>query len=71
MVDIHDYAQLKLEAIRCYASQVHPDMPYLKADFDPLTIPWFWQETFILAKNPNNLPLPEGIKEDDFFARIS
>jgi LmbE family N-acetylglucosaminyl deacetylase len=70
-LDVHDYAQLKLEAIRCYASQVHPDMPYFKEGFDPLTIPWFWQETFILAKNPNILPLPTGAKEDDFFARIS
>jgi LmbE family N-acetylglucosaminyl deacetylase len=68
VVDIQAYAQLKLQAIRCYASQINPDMPYLKEDFDPTTIPWFWQETFILAKNSHDLPLEAS--ENDLFAGI-
>jgi LmbE family N-acetylglucosaminyl deacetylase len=68
IVDIQEVAPLKLKAIRCYASQIHPDMPYLKEDFEPLTIPWFWQETFILAKTFNILP--GEIPENDLFAGI-
>lgn len=68
VVDIQNYVQVKLQAIRCYASQVNPDMPYLKEDFDPKTIPWFWQETFILAKHAANLSLEA--KETDLFAGI-
>jgi LmbE family N-acetylglucosaminyl deacetylase len=66
IVDIQEVAPFKLKAIRCYTSQIHPDMPYLKEDFDPLTISWFWQETFILAKSF----MPGEAKEYDLFAGI-
>lgn len=51
IVDIHDYAHLKTQAIRCHSSQIAPETPVMRPDFDPAANPWFCQETFILAKS--------------------
>ena len=68
VIDIRDYAETKLNGIRCYASQLQPDMmPLLQGDFDPATNHWFWQEAFILAHPKNK---PDADKEDDLFAGV-
>ena len=71
MINVKEYAQTKLEAIRCYASQFSPEMPYLQADFDLAVSPWFWQETFILAQvNGSPFVASDGDKESDLFAGV-
>ncbi len=72
VIDIHDYAQAKLEGIRCYASQINPEvMPFLQEDFDPISNSWFGQEMFILAQIRDGLsPMSKNGKEDDLFAGI-
>ncbi len=68
VIDIRDYAQTKLNGIRCYASQIQPDMmPFFQDNFDPATNHWFWQEAFILS-HPKNKPGAD--KEDDLFAGV-
>jgi LmbE family N-acetylglucosaminyl deacetylase len=72
IVDAGDYARAKLEGIRCHASQLHPDNPYLRNDFDPAEHPWFSKEAFILARHRPDLQLVRqpGEKETDLFAGL-
>jgi len=72
VIDTSAYIQTKLNGVKCYASQLHPETaPFLQPDFDPLAMPWFWQETFILAKAQNGLAVGPGPeKEDDLFAGV-
>lgn len=69
IIDAQKYAHTKLEAIRCYASQLAPEMVYLQEDFDPIVDPWFWQETYILAQS-NGVTLSPNEKETDLFAGV-
>jgi len=71
VVNVEDYAQAKLKAVRCYASQLSPETPYMKEDFDLAANTWFWQENFILAQ-VNGVPFvaPDGDKENDLFAGV-
>ena len=68
-IDTREYAHTKLEAIRCHASQIAPDMFYFQEDFDPITSTWFWQETYILAQS-NGITLSPNEKETDLFAGV-
>ena len=72
VIDTRPYIQTKLKGIRCYASQINPDMtPYLQNDFDPAANPWFWQETFILARTADDVRLVwDDEKENDLFAGV-
>jgi LmbE family N-acetylglucosaminyl deacetylase len=72
VIDVGDYAELKLKGIRCHASQLRPENPYLQPDFNVVEQPWFSQETFILARRrPDILAPPAGNgKEDDFFVGL-
>lgn len=71
VIDIRDYVEQKLSAIRCYASQFGPDTPILQNGFNPLSVPWFWQETFILAKHNGAEPAPtNNQKEGDLFTGV-
>ena len=72
IIDVREYAQAKLEGIRCHASQVHPESPYLREDFDPADQPWFGKEAFILARRRADIELrmPADGKEDDLFAGV-
>lgn len=75
VIDTRHYTQAKLNGIRCYISQINPDMmPFLQDDFDPTTNPWFWQETFILAQTRPGLSYVPGSgpdnKEIDLFAGV-
>ena len=72
VIDASDYAGAKLRGIRCHASQLKPEMPYVREDFDPSSQPWFNREAFILAKQlPElELTLPPAGKEDDLFAGL-
>jgi hypothetical protein len=68
---VRKYAANKLQGIRCLASQVAPESPYLSQDFNPDEFPWFWQETFILAQCHEDLSLPDpDQKETDLFAGL-
>jgi LmbE family N-acetylglucosaminyl deacetylase len=71
VIDTGGWAEAKLRGIRCHASQLRPDIPYLQEDFDPSSQPWFSREAFILAKHQPELELtlPAG-KEDDLFAGL-
>ncbi len=72
VIDVSEYAQAKLAGIRCHASQLRPEIPYLRADFDPSRQPWFNQEAFILAcsRADIRLSLSPGCKENDLFAGL-
>jgi len=72
VIDVGDYAEAKLNGIRCHASQLRPEIPYLRAGFDPLEQPWFTKEAFILAKpGPDfRLTTSAGSKENDLFAGL-
>jgi LmbE family N-acetylglucosaminyl deacetylase len=71
MVNVRDYAWAKLAGVRCYASQINQDTPFFDDGFDPLAHPWFWQETFILAKlNGETYVASDTIAEDDLFTGV-
>lgn len=67
VIDVREYAHLKLRAIRCHASQIHPDTPLMQEDFEPTAHDWFWQESFILARSHG--VAVQG-QEDDLFAGV-
>ena len=69
VIDVSAYIQAKIQGIRCHASQVEPNLPYLQNDFDWQANPGFWQETFILARHHPDLSIDvaNGRKEDDLF----
>lgn len=72
VIDIQDHLEAKIKGVRCHASQIDPDNPYLQEDFDWTDHPEFWQETFILARpRPDlDLDLSPGNKENDLFAGL-
>jgi LmbE family N-acetylglucosaminyl deacetylase len=72
VIDVRDYAELKLKGIRCHASQLTSDNPYQQEDFDLTATPLFWQETFILAQCQPNIrsAIPTDHKEDDLFTGL-
>jgi LmbE family N-acetylglucosaminyl deacetylase len=72
VIDVSDYAQAKLNGIRCHTTQLHPDNPYLRADFKPTDQLWFVKEGFILARHRSNIQSipPAGGKETDLFAEV-
>ena len=71
IIDTHEFAARKVQAIRCHASQIRPDSPFLQDGFDPVANEWFWQETYILAQNGDRSGsmLTNG-KETDLFAGV-
>lgn len=68
VINVSDYAEAKLAGIRCHASQLAPDNPYLQPNIDLAAHAWFWTEGFILAKCRPDLK-PNG-KETDLFAGL-
>ncbi len=70
IVDVREYAQTKLNAIRCHISQINPEMPLLQEAFNPVENEWFWQETFILAQAGGQSIKQTGKKETDLFAGV-
>ncbi len=71
IIDVQAYIKQKLQGIRCHASQIAPDSPYLRPDFNLADFPWFWQETFILAQHRADIHRPEaGHPETDLFAGL-
>lgn len=69
VIDIEPYAEIKLRAIRCHASQLAPDMPYLQEEFEQSAPAWLKQEAYILAYRRPDIPAPTG-REEDLFAGI-
>lgn len=72
VIDIREQMAAKITGVRCHASQLDPDNPYLQEDFDWSAQPDAGQETFILARcSPDfNDDLPGDSKEDDLFAGL-
>lgn len=72
VIDVREHIETKIKAVRCHASQLDPNNPYLKDDFDWQANPNFWQETFILAwRRPElNLEFSPDHKETDLFAGL-
>jgi N-acetyl-1-D-myo-inositol-2-amino-2-deoxy-alpha-D-glucopyranoside deacetylase len=71
VIDITAHAHTKLNGIRCHASQVSADNPYLQPDFDPSEHPWFATEAYILAQHNPKISLPaNGQKETDLFSGL-
>ncbi len=72
IIDIRDHIETKISGVRCHASQLDPNNPYLQEDFDWQANPAFWQETFILAhcSDDLNYALSPAQKEDDLFAGL-
>jgi LmbE family N-acetylglucosaminyl deacetylase len=72
IINVSDYTQNKLKGIRCHVSQIDPASPFLQESFELADNPWFWQETYILARYQSDLALdisPER-KENDLFAGL-
>jgi LmbE family N-acetylglucosaminyl deacetylase len=67
VIDVSEYAQLKINGIRCHASQVGRDSRYTSPSPELLDSPWLRRETFILARS--FVGFPEET-EDDLFARL-
>jgi LmbE family N-acetylglucosaminyl deacetylase len=65
LIDVRAYANLKLAGIRCHASQLATENPYMRPDFD-FNDPLFGQETYILARSLTPITGPE----DDLFAGL-
>lgn len=72
VIDIRDYLEAKIKGVRCHASQIAPNNPYLQEDIDLAAHPNFWQETFILARCQIDLSafVSDGHKENDLFAGL-
>ncbi len=58
-INVRDYAQTKLDGIRCHASQLSPNMPYTQPDYDHSQDPDFNAESFILVQSTVNTDKPE------------
>ena len=67
VIDVSDYVDQKLEGIRCHASQIGEDSPFNKGPEEILSQPWFYQESYILAKS--TVGEPEG-QETDLLERL-
>lgn len=67
VIDVADYAGLKLEGIRCHRTQLGADSVYLRAPAEALGDPWFGTEHYILAQS--TVGWPEG-RETDLLACI-
>lgn len=72
VIDIRDCIKAKIKGVRCHASQLDPNNPYLQEDFDWDANPDFWQETFILARCQFDISafVSDGHKEADLFAGL-
>jgi LmbE family N-acetylglucosaminyl deacetylase len=72
IVNIRDYAQNKLNGIRCHVSQIDPASLYWQESFELADNPWFWQETFILAHYQSDMgpDILSDYKENDLFAGL-
>jgi LmbE family N-acetylglucosaminyl deacetylase len=67
IIDVSDYAEAKLNGIRCHATQIAPDSPFVETPDEMMQQPWFQSEHFVLAHS--TVGWPEGI-ETDLFARL-
>ena len=67
VIDVGDHTEAKLSGIRCHATQVAPDSPFLEAPDEVVQQPWFQREHFILVHS--TVGWPEGV-ETDLFAGL-
>ncbi len=67
VVDVSDYAEAKLDGIRCHKTQIAPDSPFFETPDEMMQQPWFQNEHFILVHS--TVGWPEGV-ETDLFARL-
>jgi LmbE family N-acetylglucosaminyl deacetylase len=67
VVDVGDFAEVKLRGLRCHVSQVGYDTPFDESPEELLQESWFRQESFQLARS--SVGWPEG-QETDLFSRL-
>ncbi len=67
VIDVSAYAEVKLEGIRCHATQIDPHSPFIEQAEAVIQLPWFRYEHFVLARSTAGWP--EGV-ETDLFAGL-
>ena len=67
IIDVSDYAEAKLNGIRCHATQVALDSPFIETPDEMIQQSWFQSEHFILAHS--TIGWRDGV-ETDLFARM-
>jgi N-acetyl-1-D-myo-inositol-2-amino-2-deoxy-alpha-D-glucopyranoside deacetylase len=67
IIDVSDYVEAKLRGIRCHATQVGSQSPFIETPDEMMQQPWFGQEHFILAHS--TVGWPAGL-ETDLFAGL-
>ena len=67
IIDVADYAETKLAGLRCHVSQVGYEPPFGESAEEVIREPWFYQETFELARS--TIGCPEEL-ETDLFAGL-
>jgi LmbE family N-acetylglucosaminyl deacetylase len=68
VIDVRDYAETKLEGIRCHATQVGRGELFGRPRAEVLNEPWFCTESFVLAHSTAGWPTEV---EDDLFSGIT
>jgi LmbE family N-acetylglucosaminyl deacetylase len=68
VVDVSDFLEVKLQGIRCHATQVGRSNPIVEAPDEVMRQPWFRSESYVLARS--TVGWPEGV-ETDLLARLS
>jgi LmbE family N-acetylglucosaminyl deacetylase len=61
-IDVKDFLATKLEGIRCHATQIGRDNPFVKAPDEVLREAWFDIESYVLARS--TVGWPEGVETD-------
>jgi LmbE family N-acetylglucosaminyl deacetylase len=61
-IDVRDFLATKLEGIRCHATQIGRDNPFVKAPDEVLREAWFGTESYVLARS--TVGWPEGVETD-------
>jgi LmbE family N-acetylglucosaminyl deacetylase len=67
IVDVSDFAEVKLRGLRCHVSQIGYDVPFDESPEKLLQESWFRQESFQLARS--SVGWPDG-QETDLFSGL-
>ena len=62
VIDVSDFLEVKLQGIRCHATQVGRNNPFVEAPDEVMRQDWFRTETYVLARS--TVGWPQGIETD-------
>ena len=68
VIHVSDFVEVKLQGIRCHATQVGRSNPFVEAPDEVMRQPWFRAESYVLARS--TVGWPQGL-ETDLLARLS